>query len=928
MPAYMNETEPSSPHAAHPLPLGAEAIAALLQREVKPVFFLGAGSSFKSGIPLAGMLVDLIGRFAYCKVHNRNPEDPTLMRSDWIRWLQQQSWFRTDVPAANLYPLAVEHLLQPQINRKEFFQRVLKPDVPPSEGYQRLARLMARRMVRTVLTTNFDDLVVRTAKETPAVRHIEEIFTQSDHTLFRTNPPHPQVVYLHGSVNHYTDRNLIKETQELDQRLVTLLQPLLRDHPLVVIGYRGTEPSIMKHLLIDQVDACGRFREGVYWCHLGGSSPIQESPLLAELAAAIGSNLQFVQIDGFDELLAEVERSVHASSSETWATITPPKESTAFPLVGDLQPSDLTLADLNESLLRAKLVEYAAAMRLPAPALTTSDHLWEAMAAQNLALGIQGSHYATRGGQLLFAKSAQKQVHSARLQITVTGPANWVEEVLELSPRGAVRNVVEESIEFGGDLWTQLDQATILLSRVNRPFRMKGPVSHTAYPYPPLALKELLTNLLAHRSYEDGRLATLIISPEAIRFENPGGLVDSVRRQLEDESIQHVIDGGVRRLKGYRNPVVADFFFSAGAMDKEGSGLPDVVQEAANNLNAVEFGPTTDNTAFVAVIRCRPEALLVDQDTRTAKSQQGELRYSPNLLRILAWPDQVHRLGTIATPKELGRVESARPAPFGAHRGWLWTFTSPQAPKAAPLLELCVEEEQYILPTPELLADRDAGAVLPRLLNMALASHLTALGLQVRDENGRIRAYYASADGQPREIAYRSTFRQSKRTVAKPIISRKSGSVAYWEHKAVSLRFERFGTLWALSLLPAYVFTVDGEAQPIASERIGPLSTKRASRDYNPTVLHDLVFWSRMLSGGTEAEFSIPLSPDKPSIAITLTSMVPTFVFQEAIESGVVDATETWPVQDLELDSLQEEIEQAIAQSANSAEQDHEATDS
>ena len=106
-------------------------------------------------------------------------------------------------------------------------------------------------------------------------------------------------------------------------------------------------------------------------------------------------------------------------------------------------------------------------------------------------------------------------------------------------------------------------------------------------------------------------------------------MVDSLRRQLEDETIQQVIGDGVRSLKGYRNPVVADFFFSAGAMDKAGSGLPDVVQESANNLNVVAFGPNEDNTSFVAEIRCRPEALLVDQDTKTAKSQQGELRYSP-----------------------------------------------------------------------------------------------------------------------------------------------------------------------------------------------------------------------------------------------------------------------------------------------------------
>jgi NAD-dependent SIR2 family protein deacetylase len=910
------------------LPLGADAIASLLQREVKPVFFLGAGASIRSGIPLAGMLVEAIARFAYCKVHNRNPDDPTLMRSDWIRWLEKQTWYRLDVPAASLYPVAVEHLLQPQSNRKEFFQRVLKPDVPASEGYRRLANLLARRMVRTVLTTNFDDLVIRTAKQTPTVRHVEEIFTESDHTLFRTNPPHPQVVYLHGSVNHYTDRNLIAETQELNKNLSNLLQPLLRDHPLVVIGYRGTEPSIMKDLLINRAEQCGRFREGIYWCHLAGSTPVQDSPLVAELGATIGSNLQFVQIDGFDELMTAAERSVQVSATDTWGTGAAAPDEIAPLRVNDLQASSLGLADLNESLLRTKLVEYAAAMRLTTPTLSTNEQLWGAMLAQNLAIATGADRKATKGGQLLFAKSERQQVGAAKVLVTVSGPAGWVDEVLDQpSTRAAGGDAISEAMTLTGDLWSQLDQASNLLSRVNRPFRMKGPVSQTAYPYPPLALKELLTNLLAHRDYQVDRPATLRITREEVRFENPGGLVDSVRGQLEEESIQQVIGGGTRRLKGYRNPVVADFFFSAGAMDKEGSGLPDVVQEAANNLNTVEFGPTLDNATFVAAIRCRPEALHVDQDTKTARPQQGELRYSPNLLRIISWPERVRKVGTIASLKDIARAEAAPSPPFGAHRNWIWTFADLSSAASRALLELGIEEEQHEVSTTELLADRDAGSVLPRLLNTALAAHLTHGGMLVRFEAGRLRAYYPANEGEPREISYKSAFRQSKRTVAKPIVSRTSGKVVYWEHKAVALRFERFGATWALSLLPGYVFTVDGHSQPIASERIGPLSTRRAARDYNPTVLHDLVFWSRMLAAEAETDFAIPLSSEADAPTVRLASMIPTFVFQEAIESGISDASESQMPMDKEFDALQDEIEQAIADSAESAEEQDEVAD-
>ena len=81
------------------------------------------------------------------------------MRSDWYGWLEQRPWFRRDAVPADLYPLAVENLLQPSSSRKYFFQTVLRKALELSAGYQRLVSLMAKRSVGTVLTTNFDDLI-------------------------------------------------------------------------------------------------------------------------------------------------------------------------------------------------------------------------------------------------------------------------------------------------------------------------------------------------------------------------------------------------------------------------------------------------------------------------------------------------------------------------------------------------------------------------------------------------------------------------------------------------------------------------------------------------------------------------------------------------------------------------------------------------
>ncbi len=123
------------------------------------IILLGAGASLKSGIPLSGQLVEIAARWAYCRSQGRSTEDPTLVRSDWLPWLHAHSWYRTDSGSADNYSATIENLLRPREDRKEFFLEVLRPGVPPSAGYELLADLMADGLLRTVLTTNFDEVL-------------------------------------------------------------------------------------------------------------------------------------------------------------------------------------------------------------------------------------------------------------------------------------------------------------------------------------------------------------------------------------------------------------------------------------------------------------------------------------------------------------------------------------------------------------------------------------------------------------------------------------------------------------------------------------------------------------------------------------------------------------------------------------------------
>jgi hypothetical protein len=58
-----------------------------------PILFLGAGASLKSGIPLSGQVVEMAAKWAYCQGQGFHLDDPSVRRSDWLKWLERHSWF-------------------------------------------------------------------------------------------------------------------------------------------------------------------------------------------------------------------------------------------------------------------------------------------------------------------------------------------------------------------------------------------------------------------------------------------------------------------------------------------------------------------------------------------------------------------------------------------------------------------------------------------------------------------------------------------------------------------------------------------------------------------------------------------------------------------------------------------------------------------
>ena len=175
----------------------------------------------------------------------------------------------------------------------------------------------------------------------------------------------------------------------------------------------------------------------------------------------------------------------------------------------------------------------------------------------------------------------------------------------------------------------------------------------------------------------------------------------------------------------------------------------------------------------------------------------------------------------------------------------------------APSIDLGTIEEMTV---EELQSTADGRRELVEVLNRALYRHFEKKGLIV--DKFKKRAYFPRTKEGPRTITYQASFRQATRTVTKPVVSKRTSQVLYWEHEAVSFSFEQFGREWVLQVLPSYVFTKDGEDTYLHYTRIGALATRKAARDFNLQVYNDLVFWTAMLSAEKD-NFEIDLGSER-----------------------------------------------------------------
>ena len=334
----------------------------------EPVLLLGAGASVTSGVPLAGDMAMQALRWAMAMQKGWDPKDPRIRDTDVRTFLKNQAWYDPEIKTEDLYQMAMHLVNTPRELRRSFLMDILNTVSEPSKGYGELVSLVKKGGIRTILTTNFDDRFESAFGSGPIIK----VANRPEFRTISTSPAHPQLIYLHGRAEHYMDRNTSDEVEELDAELVRRLSPILRDHPLIVVGYRGAEPSIMRDLLLDQIEGDGEtFKQGIFWCIVENYEDYTAPAMVDELAEKISDNFAVVEIPGFDEFMADLARiSSENPPKENSLTSAETNEGGTF----DMQmASKAFTSDMNWGLAHSAAEEYCRRMNIPAPNEPTDE---------------------------------------------------------------------------------------------------------------------------------------------------------------------------------------------------------------------------------------------------------------------------------------------------------------------------------------------------------------------------------------------------------------------------------------------------------------------------------------------------------------------------------------------------------------------------
>ncbi len=793
--------------------------------EARPILLLGAGASFSSGVPVAAESVRRLARRVYADIVQGGSVPPEQVRlSEWMPWLQNHDWFiKGDDRLAENFPLVVKNLLTPREYRARLLRDLFRPSNDIGSGYRNLAGLVLRGLARTILTTNFDtSLPIALNERRPHIPHVGEVNRHpgdlAEFNLFSRS----QIIWLHGKAEQYSDMNAAGEVERLDPDLIDKLVPMLTDAPLIVVGYRGAEPSIMESLLAQNTARANQYRNGIFWCVRAGETP---HPNVETLRRSLGGNFKLLEITGFDELFEELGHELAKEDLYPNARHAEKARSEAEVPFDDRALLGTGMADLDQDQMLAVMRDYCAKLdRAP----VTRETLPNLLREQGFLVDVDNVETPTNGCVLLFGIDPQKYFPHAIISSTISGKKR----------SNFTGNLLKQHREL--ITWLQDDEVNPLL-KVKR-----GPKHEKTPAYPPRALVELAINMVVHRNYEQTETASINVEPGAsITFHNPGALLDSVVSRVTLD------EGGrfraVPNVSDLRNRALCDVFFGIQAMEREGTGLTDVEELARGRGGDTTFINDIKASSFTAIVS---QPVASSGSKTTARDDRPTGTYVLNVLPFVSLPEKISILKLRKWPEQASNFPFDEVGTFIRRNrsDELWSFVP------LPILASMFGAYAHANASTEVLradleADADNRNVLSWLLRKHFERHLVRFkthGLVLEEDRKRKRAYFVGREGKSRKYVYDTPRRKG---ISREVVKQRGEEPRPWfENEGFGYEITQLDGVWAVRIKPFYMFTGRDAKKPLPAFARTARSTRRMKLDRNKNVEDDLTFWSRFLS--------------------------------------------------------------------------------
>ena len=253
--------------------------------------FLGAGASISSGIKSAWKMIEE-WRVSYAEMHSEE-------------LLKSNTWYNQ----SNEYSELFEALYDQPTQRREFIENCIVNSIP-SWGYVYLVNLLKNKAFNTIFTTNFDDLINEACYTFS--NNLRPVVCAHDSSIknIRLTSNRPKIIKLHGDFLFDDIKNTIRELESLEDNMRTKFRQYANEFGMIVVGYAGNDRSIMD-TLNTLLHSDNTFPHGIYWCVRKDTIMPEELKNLARFR-----RFHLIEIEGFDELMAEIHHELGYSLQE------------------------------------------------------------------------------------------------------------------------------------------------------------------------------------------------------------------------------------------------------------------------------------------------------------------------------------------------------------------------------------------------------------------------------------------------------------------------------------------------------------------------------------------------------------------------------------------------------------------------------------